>query len=123
MADETGNGRHPFRFMFKFMVFLGILGAAIRFLASKREEYAGLTESEARERMESKLSPRLGEEKASEIADQVVPVLKDRGLLKKAPGEEMMDKAKGAAGDMAHKAKDVAEDVADKTEDIVDKLS
>jgi gas vesicle protein len=145
MSNEVESGRHPFRFMVKLMIFFGILAAAGKFLASKRDEYAGLTEAEAKAKMESKLGPRFGEEKASEIANQVVPVLKERGFLKKEAGEGMMDKAKDAATDMADKAKDaagdmaakvgdvagtvksktkdVAEDVADKAEDVVDKMN
>ena len=80
------KGRRPFRFMFKLAVFAGILAAAGRFLVSKKEEYSGLTESEARRRMETQLGARFGEEKAREITDQVIPVLADRGLFKGESG-------------------------------------
>ena len=76
------KGRRPFRFLFKLAVFAGIIAAAGRFLVSKKEEYAGLTESEARDRMQSKLTPRFGEEKAKEITDQVIPVMSDRGMFR-----------------------------------------
>lgn len=82
MGSKHNGGRRPFRFLFKLAVFAGILAAAGRFLVSKKEEYAGLTESEARERMESTLSPRFGDEKAKEITDQVIPVLSDRGMFR-----------------------------------------
>ncbi|MCO6503539.1 MAG: hypothetical protein J5I28_10700, partial [Acidimicrobiales bacterium] len=55
---------------------------------SKKEEYSGLTESEARERMQAKLTPRFGEEKAKEITDQVVPVLADRGILRSESSDQ-----------------------------------
>jgi hypothetical protein len=80
--------RRPFRFLFKLAVFAGILSAAGRFLVSKKEEYSGLTESEARERMQAKLTPRFGEEKAKEITDQVVPVLADRGILRSESSDQ-----------------------------------
>jgi hypothetical protein len=121
MTEEVETRRHPFRFMFKFLVFLGILAAAGKFLASKREEFAGLTEAEAKAKMESKLRPRFGQEKASEIANQVVPVLKEKGLLKDRPGEEMMGAATKAADNIANQAQSAAEDIADKAEDVVDK--
>lgn len=82
MGSKKEGRRRPFRFLFKLAVFAGILAAAGRFLVSKRDEYAGLTESEARERMQSKLTTRFGEEKAKEITDQVVPVLVDRGIVR-----------------------------------------
>ncbi len=82
MGSKSDEGRRPFRFLFKLAVFAGILAAAGRFLVSKKEEYAGLTESEARERMETKLGARFGDEKAREITDQVIPVLADRGMFR-----------------------------------------
>ena len=81
MGSKEGR-RRPFRFLFRLAVFGGIIAAAVRFLVTKKEEYAGLTESEARERMQSKLTPRFGEEKAKEITDQVIPVLADRGIFR-----------------------------------------
>src|SRR5690606_42087992 len=80
--------RRPFRFLFKLAVFAGILSAAGRFLVSKKEEYSGLSESEARERMQAKLTPRVGEEKAKEITDQGVPVLADRGSLRSESSDQ-----------------------------------
>ncbi|MCI0543821.1 MAG: hypothetical protein L0Z49_05150 [Actinobacteria bacterium] len=109
MSDETETERHPLRFVIRFLVLLGILAAAVRFLVSKREEYAGLTEAEAREKMEAKLGPRIGEEKASEIADQVIPVLKDRGIIKASPVEEVIDLTAGTGGETAETAEEELE--------------
>lgn len=74
--------RHPFRALLRLALFAGIIVAIVRFLSSQKEEYAGLTETEARARMEAKLASAFGEDKATEIADQVIPILRDRGLLK-----------------------------------------
>lgn len=77
--------RHPFRFLLKLAVFVGLLYAAGRFLAQKKDEYAGLTESQARDKFMEKVGPRIGEENATEIADQVIPKLKESGLIKSDP--------------------------------------
>ncbi len=109
MGSEGKNGRHPFRFMFKLLVFAGIITAAGRFLISKKDEYAGLTESEARAKMEAKLAPRFGDEKAEEIANQVVPVLRDRGLVKSDLEGAVADLT-GAAGKAAEEAADLVDE-------------
>lgn len=77
---------HPIRFLFKLLIVFGVLAALVKFLSDKKDEYAGLTETEARARMEAKLAARFGEDKATEIADQVIPVLADRGMFKAEAG-------------------------------------
>ena len=80
MSEE--KTRHPIRFLFKLLIIVGLLSALGKFLATKKDEFAGMTEAEARARMEAKLAARFGEEKASEIVDKVIPVLADGGLFK-----------------------------------------
>ncbi len=86
MTDEIqeieGKERHPFRFLFKLAFYAGLIYLVSRFIAEKKDEYAGLTESEAREKFMEKMGPRIGEDNASEVADQVIPKLRERGLLK-----------------------------------------
>ena len=108
MEVEMDTERHPIRFMLKFLVFVGILYAASRLLMQQKEQWMGLTESQARARVESKLSPRVGEDKASEIAEQVVAVLTEKGVIKADPAEE---------------AKNEAEDVSEATADAVEEES
>ena len=85
---EIEEGRHVFRTLVKLAVFSGLIYAAGRFLAQKKEEYAGLTESQARARFVDKVGPKLGEETAEEIADQVIPKLKERGIVKPDPSDD-----------------------------------
>ncbi len=91
MTDEIqeieGKERHPFRFLFKLAFYAGLIYLVSRFIAEKKDEYAGLTESQAREKFIEKMGPRIGEDNASEVADQVIPKLKERGLLKSDPAE------------------------------------
>jgi len=74
--------RHPLRFLIKLTLIAGLVYLAVRVIADKKDEYIGLTETEAREKLIEKVGPRLGEDTASEIADQVIPKLKDKGLIK-----------------------------------------
>lgn len=70
---------------------LGIVGFVVSYLNGKKLEYSGLTESEARRKFEEKLAPKVGEEKAAEVADQVIPKLKERGVVIDDPIAEAVD--------------------------------
>jgi hypothetical protein len=118
--EETMTESHPFRTFLKFLLAIGVIAAIARVVASKKEEYYGLTESEARAKFESKLGPRIGEEKASEMADQVIPRLKDTGLIKADPMEQAVSDLKDAAADAADKVKDSAANAGDAMKDAAD---
>ena len=79
--ETEAKERHPFRFMLKFLIFVGILYVAGRMLQQKKDEYYGISESEARIKIETKLGPRMGEDKAAELADQIIPKLKEKGVI------------------------------------------
>jgi hypothetical protein len=85
---EIAEERHVFRTLITLTVFVGLIYAAGRFLAQKKDEYAGLTESQARTKFVDKVGPKLGEETAEDIADQVIPKLKERGLIKPDPTDD-----------------------------------
>lgn len=106
--EAEASKRHPIRFLIKVAVFGGLIYAATRFVSDKKNEYADLTESQARAKLIDKVSPKLGDETAGEIADQVIAKLKERGLVKPDP--------------MAEAAEDLR-DAADKVEDAADKVS
>lgn len=82
---QGADKRHPFRFMFKLLLVGGLVYALGRFVAEKKNEFSGLTESEARDKLVGKIGPKVGEETASEIADNVIPKLKERGLVAPDP--------------------------------------
>lgn len=104
--QELETERHPIRFLLKLTVFVALLYALGRFLADKKDEYAGLSESEARDKFVEKMAPRVGEDNATEIADQVIPKLKDRGLLN-ADGSS----GEGAASDAANEVNEAVDSV------------
>ena len=95
--NENEKERHVFRTLVKLAVFVSLIYAAGRFLAQQKDEYAGLTETEARTKFVDKVGPKLGDETAEEIADQVIPKLKERGLVKDDPtdsqGEDPVSEA------------------------------
>ncbi len=106
--DAKVKKRHPIRFLIKMAVMGGLIYATSRFVSDKKNEYTDLTETQARAKLIDKVSPKLGDETAREIADQVIPKLKERGLVKPDP--------------MGEAAEDLR-DAADKVEDAADKVS
>ncbi|MGD2060980.1 MAG: hypothetical protein PVF87_08960 [Acidimicrobiia bacterium] len=116
---ELADERHPIRFLIKFVIFAGLLYAAGKFLSDKKKEYSDLTESEARSKFMETVGPKVGDETAEEIADQVIPKLKERGLLKSDPAEQAAE----AAEEAADAAKEAAEDLQEKVEDVSDQVS
>ena len=115
--------RHPIRSLIKFAVIVGLLYGAGRFLAEKKDEYSGLTESEARAKFMEKMGPRVGEDTAAEIADQVIPKLKDRGLIEADPMEAAFDDLKAATDDLKAAADDLVGSVDDKIDAATDKVT
>ena len=120
MTDTTKE-RHPFRFLFKLLLVVGALAAVSKVVASKSKDFQGLTESEARAKFESKLGPRIGSDKASEVADQVIPRLKEKGVIK-SDAEGAVDDAKEAAADATENVVDAARDAGDSVQDAVGKI-
>lgn len=116
MADKSKKDRHPLRFLFKVLVLGAFVYFAGRLVMMKKDEFYGLTESEARSKITDKLSKRVGAEKANEVADQVIPLLKDRGVVKSDP---VVEAASNLADEMAAAQDDIAEaldDMADAAE-------
>ena len=107
IADTTDES-HAFRTLFKILLVVGVVAAITKFMSDRRRDFYGLTESEARAKFESKLGPIIGDDRASDVADQVIPRLKETGVLV----EDAMDDAKKAASDVADKVGDTAGKVA-----------
>lgn len=114
--------RHPIRFLIKFALIVGLLYGAGRLLAEKKNEFAGLTEEQARTKLIEKLGPRLGDDTAAEIADQVIPKLKDRGIIGSDPMEAAADDLKAAADDFASTVEEKMEATTDKVTEAVESV-
>jgi hypothetical protein len=119
--DDTAK-RHPFRFLFKLVLLVGGVAALSKVVATKKKEYYGLTESEARAKFQSKLGPRIGEEKAAEVVDQVIPRLKDKGMIKPDPMEQAVSDAKDTASEAADGLRDAAKEAGDSMKDAVENI-
>ena len=91
MKPATQPREPAIKSLFKLLLILGIVGFVVSYLNGKRLEYVGLTESEARRKFEEKLAPKIGEERAAEIADQVIPKMKERGMVIDDPIAEAVD--------------------------------
>jgi hypothetical protein len=126
IEDTTAEG-HAFRTLLKILVVVGIVTAIAKFISDRRKDFYGLTESEARAKFESKLGPIIGEDRAAEVADQVIPRLKESGVLEPDGMEKAVDNVKDAASDVADDvsdaAKDAASDMADAAGDAAKKAS
>ncbi len=122
MSNEEQE-RHPFRSLMKFLIIAGLLAAIARMLASKRAEFVGLSDAEAKAKFEEKLGPWIGDEKASELADQVVPKMKDAGLFDANATEKAMDNVKEAAGKTADAVKETAKKASKTAKDLGEKAS
>ncbi|MGH8946828.1 MAG: hypothetical protein ACRDVL_11870 [Acidimicrobiia bacterium] len=73
------------RKLFRLIVVAAIAYFGWKMFESKREEFMGLTESEAKAKLREKLTPRLGEETADQIVEQVVPKLREKGIVQPDP--------------------------------------
>lgn len=129
-VEDTTTESHAFRTLLRILFVVGIVSAIAKFLSDRRRDFYGLTEAEARAKFESKLGPIIGEDRAAEVADQVIPRLKESGVLEPDPLGKAKDMAKDvgddvtdAAKDVADHARDVASDVADQAGDTAEKAS
>jgi hypothetical protein len=127
VIEDTTAESHAFRTLLKILLVVGIVTAMAKFISDRRKDFYGLTESEARAKFESKLGPIIGEDRAAEVADQVIPRLKESGVLEPDGMEKAVDNVKDAASDVADDvsdaAKDAASDMADAAGDAAKKAS
>lgn len=120
MADEVEKERHPFRFLLKLAFLAAFLFFAAKLIMLKKDEYYGLTETEARTKITERLAKRVGAEKANEVADQVIPLLKDRGVVQPDPMSEAASDLADAMADAQDEFTDVVDDMAGAAEDELD---
>ncbi len=66
----------------KIALIIGGVTLATKIIAAKKAEWQGLTESEAREKLASKMAGRVPDEKVAEIADKVVSKMRERGVIR-----------------------------------------
>jgi len=67
--------------LFRVALLAGI-GFAIFKIVEEKKQWSGLTESEARAKLNDRLSPRVPAEKLDKITDQIVDQMRLRGVLR-----------------------------------------
>ncbi|GBD85721.1 hypothetical protein BMS3Abin02_02142 [bacterium BMS3Abin02] len=82
----------------KLALIVGGIAFAAKFVAAKKSEWRGLTESEVREKLDPWLAGRVSDEKRSTIADIVVSKMRERGVLREE-GEPSAPTDSGGAGE------------------------
>ena len=66
----------------KLAMLVGGIAFAAKLVAAKKSEWPGLTESEVREKLDSRLPDRVSDEKRAAVADKVVSKMRERGVLR-----------------------------------------
>jgi hypothetical protein len=60
---------------------IGLVALAVKKGSQRREEWHGLTETDARERLDQRLPNRMPEERRAAVTDKIVERMRDRGVL------------------------------------------
>jgi hypothetical protein len=66
----------------KLALFIGVIAILAKIVAAKMADWEGLTESEVRAKLESRLPKQVPDEKRATIADKVVSGMRERGALR-----------------------------------------
>ncbi len=67
--------------LLKLALIVGAVAVVAKILVARESKWQGLTESEVRDKLESKLPKRVPEEKRAAFADKVVSKMQERGQL------------------------------------------
>ncbi len=66
----------------KLALIVGGIAIAAKLVAAKKAAWQGLTESEVRDKLESRLPRRVPDEKRAAVADKIVSKMRERGALR-----------------------------------------
>lgn len=66
----------------KFGLIVGGIAFVAKLVSAKKSEWQGLTESEVRQKLDSRLPDRVPEQKRAAVADKVVSKMRTRGFLR-----------------------------------------
>ena len=70
--------------LFRLALLAGVAFGAVKLMEEKKN-WTGLTEDEARQKLNTKLSARVPAEKLEQVTDQIVDQMKARGVLRTEP--------------------------------------
>ncbi len=71
--------------LIKLALIVGVVAFAAKLVAAKKSEWHGLTESEVRDKLDSRLPGKVPDAKRAVIADKVVSKMRERGVLREEP--------------------------------------
>ena len=66
----------------KFGLIIGGIAFVAKLVSRKKSEWRGLTESEVRQKLDSRLPDRIPDQKRAAVADKVVSKMRTQGLLR-----------------------------------------
>lgn len=67
--------------LIKLAVIGALIGGVVKFVSNTKKDFQGLTETQARAKLDSKLPSKMPAEKRAEVTDKVVSAMKDKGVL------------------------------------------
>jgi hypothetical protein len=67
--------------LIKLALVVGAVAMAARLVGAKKTEWEGLSESQVRDKLDTRLPDRVPEEKRAAVADKVVATMRSRGKL------------------------------------------
>jgi len=74
--------------LFKLGLFAALAAGVVKFVATRKAEWQGLSESEIRTKLHNKLDEKVPAEKVDQMADKIVEGMRKRGVLgEDTPGE------------------------------------
>ena len=94
----------------KLVLLVGGVAAVAKLVGAKKSQWTGLSESEVRLKVETRMPDRVPEEKRTAVTDKVVATMKTRGLL-----SEDADEANDIAVDDADAGTVAVEDADDES--------
>ena len=68
--------------LLKVALIVGGMTAVAKVVIAKKADWQGLTESQVREKLDSRLPDRMPDEKRADVADKVVSKMRERGALR-----------------------------------------
>ncbi len=74
--------------LIKLALLVGAIAAAAKMVSAKKHEWLGLTEEEARAKLEAKLPDRIPDEKREEVTERVMARMRDRGMISDGDDQE-----------------------------------
>ena len=67
--------------LFKLLVIGGIVAGIVKMMGAQKAQWEGLTETEARAKIDAKLPAKVAGEKRAEVTDKIVGAMKEKGVL------------------------------------------